>query len=191
MLLFPSEIEQNKKLIRQYCRKKRHELFLHGKLDRISKLITENILKSNIFKNSKHIMLFYPLKEEINLLELLKCDDKFFYFPKCDGKNLLVCPNTGNFEKNQYLIPEPVSPPIKDLSILDIIFTPALCADESKFRLGYGGGFYDRFFTLNSLRALKIIPINEEFICKSLPYDKYDVACDGIITQYHEIGINT
>lgn len=184
MLVFPSEIGQNKKLTRQFCKEKRQELFLSGELDGISKLITGNILKSEIFKNSKHIMLFYPLKDEINLLELLKCQDKIFYFPKCEGKNLLVCPNCNEFKNNKYSIPEPISEPIKNLEILDIVFTPALCVDENLYRLGYGGGYYDRFFAQRDLRAKKIVPISEKFICKNLVHEKFDLPCDGIVSEF-------
>ena len=183
MLVFPSKIGQNKKLVRDYCKNIRKSLFLTGELSLISKTIIENILKSQIFKKSKHIMLFYPIKDEINLLGLLGYENKNFYFPKCVGKNLLVCPNNGNFKNNKYLIPEPVSEPVLDLNILDIIFTPALCADKNKYRIGYGAGYYDRFFSNNVLKAKKIIPISYKLICNSLPHDEYDLPCDLLVCE--------
>lgn len=183
MLQFPSNIGQNKKLIREFCRDIRQKLYLSGELDRISSLIVKNILKSEVFKTSKHIMLFYPIKDEINLLELLQYNDKTFYFPKCDGKNLFVCPNSAEYKKNKYSIPEPISPSIKDLSILDIVFTPALCADENLYRIGYGGGYYDRFFNDKNIKAKKIIPISEKLICTKLPHQDCDIQCDDIVCE--------
>ncbi len=183
MLLFPSKTGQNKKLIRQYCLKKRQDMFQYGIMDSISKKIVNNILNSQIFENAKHIMLFYPIKFEINLLALLECRDKTFYFPKCNGNDLLVCPNSNEFENNKYSIPEPVSDALCDLKILDIIFTPALCADKNKYRIGYGGGYYDRFFSKNNLSAKKIIPISKEFVCEKLPIDMQDIPCDMLLCE--------
>lgn len=183
MLQFPSKIGQNKNLIRKYCKEKRQKLYISGELDRVSKIITDKILKSEIFKSSKHIMLFYPIRDEINLLGLLGCKNKIFYFPKCSNQNLVVCPNCNEFRNNKYSIPEPVSEPILNLDILDIIFTPALCADKNKYRIGYGGGYYDRFFDGNILKAKKIIPINYELICDNLPYDEYDKPCDLLVCE--------
>ena len=89
MLQFQSKVAQSKDLIRKLCKLIRHKLYCDNETAKISHKITENILNSEIFKNSKNIMLFYPLKEEINLLALLENKDKNFYFPKCDGENLL------------------------------------------------------------------------------------------------------
>ena len=54
-------------------------------------------------------------------------------------------------------------------------------ADSNFYRLGYGGGFYDRF--LKNLNAYKIIPIAEELLIDSLPIENIDVKCDCIVTQ--------
>ncbi len=183
MLQFPSETAQSKILIRKLCKVIRHKLYSENKTDGISKLITENIVKSDVFKNAKNIMFFYPLDEEINLLELLKYADKNFYFPKCDGKNLLVCPNCNEFSENKYKVKEPCCEPLDDLSLLDIIFTPALCADLRFFRLGYGAGYYDKFLSNPKIKAKKIIPISEHLICRELCTDDYDVKCDAIVCE--------
>ncbi len=183
MQQFQSETLQNKQSLRKACKKLRESLYLSGESDRISKAIVKNILKLDIFKDSKNILLFYPLKMEVNLLDLLKCDDKNFYFPKCQGDNLLVCPKSNEYKLNKYSIPEPESDPIDDLSILDIIFTPALCADKNLYRLGYGAGYYDRFFKDEKIRAKKVVPISEKFLCENLPRDKYDVPCDMLVFE--------
>lgn len=183
MLQFQSKVAQSKDLIRKLCKLIRHKLYCDNETAKISHKITENILNSEIFKNSKNIMLFYPLKEEINLLALLENKDKNFYFPKCDGENLLVCPNCDKFEQNKYKIYEPVSKPVDDPSILDIIFVPALCADMSFYRLGYGCGYYDKFLSNPKIKAKKIIPIAKDLLCKDLPLDEFDIKCDYIVCE--------
>lgn len=183
MQQFPSSITQNKDSLRKYCKNLKHELFASGELELISKAIVNNILKSDFFKNAKDVMLFYPLKEEINLLDLLKCSDKNFYFPKCEDKNLLVCPHCDEFSVNKYSILEPESNPLLDLSVLDLIFVPALCADVNYYRLGYGCGYYDRFLSNKGLRAKKIVPVSEKFLFEKIPTDKFDIACDILVSE--------
>ena len=147
----------------------------------ISKDIVKNIRSSDFYKNAEHVMLFYPLKYEINLLDLLN-DNKNFYFPKVAGENLLVCPYDGSIrlEKSSLNIYEPVSEPV-EAEILDLIFVPALAVDKNNFRLGYGGGFYDRF--LKTIDVITAVPIYENFVVEELPHDDYDVRVDYIITN--------
>lgn len=147
----------------------------------ISKDIVKNIRSSDFYKNAEHVMLFYPLKYEINLLDLLN-DNKKFYFPKVAGENLLVCPydRSIRLEKSSLNIYEPVSAPV-EAEILDLIFVPALAVDKKYYRLGYGGGYYDRF--LKGCNAVTAVAIPEDFIIEELPHDIFDVAVEHVITN--------
>lgn len=134
-----------------------------------------------MYNLSKHVMLFYPLSHEVNLLSLLD-DDKYFYLPRVNGKELECCP----YKRGDDLIISPLNirePHCQavDKSEIELVFTPALMADKKFNRLGYGGGFYDRF--LEGLNAYKIIPIPEELLIDTLYVDSFDVCCDGVVTQ--------
>ena len=61
-------------------------------IKQISKNIVYNLTQSDIFITSNNIMFFYPLEKEINLLDLLNFEDKNFYLPRINGKNLECCP---------------------------------------------------------------------------------------------------
>lgn len=161
-------------------------MYLSGELDRVSKLITDRIFNLDAFLNAKNVMLYYPLKSEINLLGLFESKDKNFYFPKCDKDNLLVCPCSSlceDFEENKFKIKEPKSAHIEDISHIDIIFVPALCVDKSLYRLGWGAGFYDRFFSSSNSDAKKIAVISEKLICEKLPADEHDIPCDMAVFE--------
>lgn len=147
----------------------------------VSNSIVANIRQENFYRTAKNVMLFYPLKYEINLLDLLQ-DDKNFYFPKVDGENLLVCPYMSNvtFEKSALNIYEPCSAPVR-ADILDLIFVPALAVDTDNYRLGYGGGFYDKF--LKTINAFTVVPVYEDFVVDKLPHDDFDIPVDCIITN--------
>jgi len=145
-----------------------------------STIITENIRHTSIYKNAQNIMLFYPTKYEINLLKLLN-DEKNFYFPKVYGEDLLVCPNCGEFKKSVFNINEPCSSPVNP-AILDLIIVPALAVDKENYRLGYGGGYYDKFLAKYP-DITTITPIFKEFILDELPKNKFDIKIDYICSD--------
>lgn len=151
-------------------------------IKKISLNIEENIKSFSPYQNAKNVMLFYPTKYEINLLGLLK-DNKNFYFPRVKEDNLLVCPYSKDivFDKSCFNINEPCSKPVKT-DILDFIVVPALAVDKNNYRLGYGGGFYDRFLKCVP-DAVKIVPIYHEFIVEKLPVESYDEPVDFVITD--------
>lgn len=147
----------------------------------VSNLIVERIRLLHSYKTAKNVMLFYPLQNEINLMELLK-DDKNFYFPRVCGSELEVCPYKSGDELilSDLNILEPVSSKV-DKSIIDIVFVPALCADNKCNRLGYGKGFYDRF--LKDYNGCSVIPVSDDLIFNNICTDCNDVCCNMVITE--------
>lgn len=146
----------------------------------LSNVAVEKIRNLDIYKNAQNILIFYPMKFEINVLELLK-DDKNFYLPKVKGENLLICPYEFGDElsKSSLNIKEPCSNPITP-NIIDLAVIPGLMVDKSNYRLGYGGGFYDRFLAQNS-HIKTILPISKELIIEKLPVEKFDKKFDIVL----------
>ena len=150
--------------------------------------ICQNIKGFAPYEAAENVMLFYPTKFEINLLPLLN-DKKTFYFPRVNGENLDVCPYSAavEFKKSSLNINEPCSEAVSP-DVLDLIFVPALAADIEGYRLGYGGGFYDRFLPLCK-NAVTVIPIYDDFIQKTLPREKFDRKVDYIITNVKRLTV--
>lgn len=145
----------------------------------ISRKLCVQLRDMDFYQTANHVMLFYPLKYEIDTQELLN-DNKNFYFPKIDDKNILVCPYTSEFTISEYNIKEPCSKPVNP-EILDLIIVPALMTDENNFRLGYGGGFYDRFLQkYNNITTVTLIPA--ELITAKLPHNKFDIPVKHVIS---------
>lgn len=151
-------------------------------INRISDLIVKNIAHSDIFKDSKNIMIFYPLKTEINVLKLLDYENKNFFLPRMNGKNLECCPYKKGDSLNtaKYNIKEPKTECIL-CPKLDLIIVPALAVDKYGNRLGYGGGFYDKF--LKTIQALKLVPISQDLVFESVPAEEFDVKIDCFVTE--------
>lgn len=151
-------------------------------MELISQKIINKIVVSTVFKNAENVMIFYPLKNEINLLPLLEYKDKNFYLPRIDNDDLLACPykEYDKLSESSFKTKEPLTPPV-DKIILDLIFVPALLADKENYRLGYGKGFYDRF--LKYTKAIKIIPIPKALVVNKLPIETHDRKVDLVITE--------
>ena len=83
---------------------------------------------------------------------------------------------------NKYGIPEPTS---KKIKYPNILLVPLVAFDSSLNRVGYGGGFYDRY--INRIKKnQKIITIGLAYSfqkVKKIPVNKYDNKLDFIITE--------
>ena len=147
----------------------------------ISKCLIEKIRTNSLYKKANNIMIYYPTKSEVNLLELLS-DNKTFYLPKVHDDKLLVCPYKTNseLEISSLHIMEPTSQPVNP-DILDLIIVPALMADNFGFRLGYGGGFYDRFLKSLGNNVHSIVAIPKELFVDKLPFENFDIPVDEVI----------
>lgn len=83
---------------------------------------------------------------------------------------------------NKKGIPEPVDADEVALDDLDIIFVPLLLSDKQGFRIGYGGGYYDRLLAeTNSLKVgLSLSPPVDEILQK----EDWDIPLDYLITPF-------
>lgn len=150
-------------------------------IEKISKEICRKLRNAEFYKNANNVLLYYPSKFEIDLRELLN-DDKKFYLPKVEGDELLICRYSegDNLEKSSFNIYEPCSKP-QDAKVLDLVIVPALMVDKNNYRLGYGGGFYDRFLARNEV--VSVVPIARALIVDGLPIEDFDVKVDFVISD--------
>ncbi len=145
-----------------------------------SQKLCELLRESEVYKNSKKIMIFYPLKDEVNLLSLLNDDSKEFYLPRIDGENLLCCPFSEGDELclSCFKTKEPLKAPV-DKGSIDLVVVPALCCDKNNYRLGYGGGFYDRF--LKDYKGKTVVCLPQELIVDTVYPEPHDIPVDLVI----------
>ena len=148
-----------------------------------SNIIVSKILAFDTFLHAKNILIFYPLKNEINLLGLLECRDKNFYLPRVNGQNLEICPYCKELKKSDFNVMEPCSDKISDISKIDLVFVPAVATDKNLNRIGYGKGYYDRLFQDKNFIAKKVAVINKELVTEEINPDPYDEKVDFVITD--------
>ena len=159
-------------LDRNYMIKRRLELSRTEVLA-YSNNIIEKIKKLDFYNSSKIIALYMPIRNEIEI----KLDDKIICYPKVEGKNMnFYIPDS--FTKGVYDILEPVGK-LVDKSNIDIIIVPLLYFGKDNNRVGYGGGYYDRY--LSDYKGITIGVAYDFQEVDKIDVKKTDVKLDYII----------
>jgi 5-formyltetrahydrofolate cyclo-ligase len=70
-----------------------------------------------------------------------------------------------------------------DPSTIDLVVAPGLAFDLSGNRLGYGGGFYDRFLAALHPRAMRVGVGYDEQLVDEIPHDDHDVPLHAVVTD--------
>ena len=146
-----------------------------------------SFLKINRY-NFKNLGGYYPSNFEIDDLEILKVLEKKKFkislpiIKKNNQMDFFEWSNDDPLKINKYGIPEPIS-----LKILypDILLVPLVAYDKDLNRLGYGGGFYDRYIEKIE-KIKKVIKIGLAFSyqkLKSVPINQHDKKLDYIVTE--------
>lgn len=132
-----------------------------------------------ILKKYNNIMIYYPIFEEPNILDLIN-DNKKYYLPYCHNNNIEIrkIVDINDLEKDDENIWSTKS---KTSDQIEVVIAPAIAADYHFYRLGYGKGYYDRFFKQNNV--LKIVIVYDEFLIDNIYADEWDVSVDYIVTD--------
>lgn len=177
--------------------RKKYQLLRKKKYYEIDKLFFIpflKLIKSKFKKKKIKLALYYPSFFEINVLKLLEFNyisKQSLLLPIIEEKNLM---NFFSWKKNEVLfvnkygIPEPIRSTIK---IPDIMLVPILVFDNSKYRVGYGKGYYDRYLTKFLKKYNKILTVGVAFSFQryhKLTTSKNDVKLDFILTDKGLIG---
>lgn len=160
----------------------------------INKKIISNFYNSKLCNASKSIMVYVSYNEEINthdLISKLLSNDKEVITPFCntiDHTLLLykIYNFPKDFTKNVYGILEviPDKGELVSEDSLDLIIVPGLAFTPKGYRLGYGGGYYDRLLnSINQKNCKTVGLIRESFIVDDLPIELHDKKVDFLITE--------
>lgn len=138
------------------------------------------------------VALFAPMEHEVNLTELLSLfPQHFFYFPICLADHRLefrhVSDPQRDFVPGKHGIPAPSDLcPALSPDKLDVIFVPGVAFTLSGARLGYGGGYYDRFLPQCPQARLIATAFPEQIVDK-IPTDEHDLPIPLILAVQGEI----
>ena len=133
-------------------------------------------------------MLYCSVKREPATMEIAKAAlsaGKAVAFPFCYRGGIMearIIHNLGELQPSMLGIPAPPrSAPVIAADELDMIIVPALAYDFSGYRIGYGGGYYDRY--LSTTPALTVGIARERLMKDNIPVQPHDIAVRCIVTE--------
>ncbi len=147
--------------LRKIYKSKRKELSFE-EVNEISLQILENLKTLDIWENSVfHVFVPIAKNHEINtfyLIDYLFAQQKTVVVPKVEGLEMLnskISPDL-TWTTGKFGVPEPLEYEFIDSERIEVVFLPMLICDKKGNRVGYGGGYYDRFLEKLSSEVLKI-----------------------------------
>ncbi len=134
-------------------------------------------------------MSYFPIKGEADITEVNReiIEEKELYFPYvAEAEFSFIVPvRVFSLEKlspGAYGIPSPPAPnPKVGRDLLDLVLVPGIVFDKQGGRIGYGGGYYDRF--LKGLRGKKAGVCFEIQIVEKIDVEETDELMDFLITE--------
>jgi 5-formyltetrahydrofolate cyclo-ligase len=132
------------------------------------------------------VLTYYPHRQEPDVSSLWADTNYCWGLPRCLPRGQMAWHSWQPGEpliKNVYGIAEPsMAADLIDLQEEIILLIPAVGLDSNGYRLGYGGGYFDRFLATRS----QLITVGVAFelaVVPQLPIDKWDLPLWGICTE--------
>ena len=174
----------DKKQLRQMIRDKKRAMTV-DQIQEKSTRLGELFFETEQYRNAKTIYGYLPYNQEVRtvfMLERALADGKKVAVPKVYGDEMrfLYVQDLSAMEKSGFGIPEPVADgPVAD-DPTALVLMPGLAFDSKGHRIGYGGGFYDRF--LEQETAHPTVALCYDFqMLPQLDTEEHDIPVDQVL----------
>ena len=187
------EVKEKKRTLRKWVRETRKTL--SAEYCKTADLtICQRVLSLCEYNRAKGIFCFVGTKDEINTEYLLKKawkDKKRVLVPRCAEKGVMHVYeifSMEDLEEGQYGIREPkdgckkVSPDEIDFAVI-----PCVSCDERGYRLGHGGGYYDRYLEHASFTT--VVVCRSKLMLQEIPVGIYDKKMDWVVSEKKTIKV--
>lgn len=174
----------NKGDIRKEIRAKREKLE-QSFIDKASLVIFEKLKNEPSFLKAKKILSYMDFKNEVKTDEINKFigeNNKILILPRVISKEKMIAiESVENFSKSPFGNMEPIGNEYKE--DIDFIIVPGVAFDKFGNRIGFGRGYYDRFFKAYPNAKKVAIAFEIQVVDKKIETDFYDEKVDMLITE--------
>jgi 5-formyltetrahydrofolate cyclo-ligase len=179
--------------MRQHNRKRRAEL-TPRQLEQASAALAHKVMSLDVYAQSQRLAVYFAVNGEIGLdpvIDEALAAGKQVYLPNLDQQSLRFSPyyREQKMRINKFRLPEPDvgDDDMLQPAELDLVLAPLVVFDESRNRIGMGGGFYDRSFAMRKspqVTAPVLIGVAHELqkVEKIIP-EEWDVRLDMVVTD--------
>tara|TARA_B100000945_G_scaffold242086_1_gene198151 strand:- start:162 stop:749 length:588 start_codon:yes stop_codon:yes gene_type:complete len=145
------------------------------------------ILLNKYHVEGKYIGIYWPLKGEVDIRFIKENNNQKIALPsssKLEGINYHHWSNN-QLDLDSNKIPAPMGGKAINPNDISILFVPAIAIDQEGYRLGYGGGYFDRLRQKKLWTSIpSFVVISNNCISKEpLPRDKWDLPFSGWISE--------
>lgn len=153
--------------------------------------ITRHLLRHHLYKNAARVLCYGAMGAEVETATIIAASlsvGKEVCLPRLSGKkgHMDIVPITkiDQLISGTFGIPEPMTdcPATQDYAF-DLILIPGLAFDRTGHRLGYGGGYYDRFLANPNTHGYRLALGFHQQLVDHLPTEAFDQLINGIITE--------
>ncbi|PMC39628.1 5-formyltetrahydrofolate cyclo-ligase [Bacillus sp. UMB0899] len=156
--------------------------------------IHKHLFSLRNWTNAKTIAVTVSRGREVdttNIIEKAWHEKKQVVVPKCDPKsNTMIFRKIDSFQQLETVffgIKEPIeseTTPVYSEDI-DLMIVPGICFDQDGYRIGYGGGYYDRY--LKSYHGYTISLAFSFQLFNRIPREPHDIPVKDLITELGEV----
>lgn len=178
-----------KKQLRAFYKQKRALMPAEQK-SHLDSLITQRFVESDEYKSCKMLLCFVSTGIEVSTRQLLETAfaEKTVLCPRCEGSvsegimRFYKVSSFGELTPGTMGISEPsAEAPLVTAFEGALCVLPGLAFDRKGYRLGFGGGYYDRF--LAGFNGIKAGICYESCVCDELEHSTYDIKADMLFTD--------
>lgn len=181
------DIKEKKKQLRQRIRERKNTLADDYCRD-ADLMICERLLKMPDYDHAETVFCFVGTEDEIDtqyFLEQAWKDDKCVAVPRCAEKGIMHAYeilSMADLESDKYGIREPkISCRLIHPEKIDFAVIPCISCDKRGYRLGHGGGYYDRY--LENTVFTTVVVSREKLMLDAVPVGRYDKQLDWVVTE--------
>lgn len=174
----------DKKELRRQIREQKRAMTEEEIVSR-SEALGRLFVSSAVYQQAKTVYGYLPYNQEVRTVPMLEQalkDGKRVAVPKIYGDTMkfIYLDDLSEVEKNDMGIPEPIAdePVAEDKTAL--VLMPGLAFTEAGDRMGYGGGFYDRFLSEEPDHPTLALCYAFQMV-ESLPTEEFDIPVDCVL----------